>query len=395
MGIQLDSREITRLLESIELQVTLADDDTLLVTPPSFRVDLEREVDLIEEVARLQGYNEIPTSMPVVPMSFPEQQPGLELRKKLAAMLVSQGFYEAINYSFVDENHFDRLKLADNDPIRNAVALLNPLSEDQKIMRTMILPSLLQNISRNTSRQNNDIRLFEIGKVFHPVADEELPNENMRVAGVLSGRRHPGSSLLYFENTAVDVYDCKGIVEGILQEVRLSTAATTVFRNEVNTVPPYIQPDSYIVFRAGDKTLGTLGKVDTGVLKGFGIKQDVFFFDLDFDMLAESQPEPKSFRQLPKFPSVDRDIALVVPEAVAAGELLSAIDNADEALVESVEIFDIYRGDSVGAGNKSVAITLTYRSAGQTLDDNTVNKVHQRLIKMLENDFQGKLREAV
>ncbi len=395
LGLQLNSMEITRCLESIELQVAQADDDTLLVTVPSFRVDLEREVDLIEEVARLQGYNEIPTTMPIVPMSFPEQQPGLELRKKLAAMLVSQGFYEAINYSFVDENYFDRLKLNDNDPTRKAVTLLNPLSEDQKIMRTMMLPSLLQNLSRNTSRQNNDIRLFEIGKVFHPVADEPLPNENMRVAGVLSGRRHPGSSLLHFETAAVDVYDCKGIVEAILQEVRLSKVVTSVSRNEASTVPNYIQPDSYIVFQTVDKQLGALGKIDNDVLKAFGIKQDVFFFDLDLDMITDIQPEPKSFRQLPKFPSVDRDIALVVPEAVGAGELLSAIDNAREALVESVEIFDVYRGDSVGAGNKSVAITLTYRSAEQTLDDNTVNKVHQRLIQMLEKDFQGKLREAV
>ncbi|MFC1827499.1 phenylalanine--tRNA ligase subunit beta [Thermodesulfobacteriota bacterium] len=394
LGMQLDSMEITRCLESIELQVTQADDDTLLVTPPSFRVDLEREVDLIEEVARLQGYNEIPTAMPVVPMSFPEQQPGLGLRKKLAAMLVSHGFYEAINYSFVDENNFDRLKLEDNDPTRKAVTLLNPLSEDQKIMRTMMLPSLLQNISRNTSRQNNDIRLFEIGKVFHPVADEPLPNENMRVAGVISGRRHPCSSLLHFETAGVDIYDCKGIVEAILQEVRLSNAASTVFRNEISTVPSYIQPDSYIVFQAGDNQLGVLGKIDIEVLKAFGIKQDVFFFDLDLDMITELKPEPKAFSQLPKFPSVDRDIALVVPEAVAAGELLSAIDNARELLVESVEIFDVYRGDSVGAGNKSVAITLMYRSAEQTLDDNTVNKVHQRLIQMLEKDFQGKLRDA-
>jgi phenylalanyl-tRNA synthetase beta chain len=328
-------------------------------------------------------------------MSFPEQQPGLELRKKLAAMLVSQGFYEAINYSFVDENYFDRLKLDDNDPSRKAVTLLNPLSEDQKIMRTMMLPSLLQNLSRNTSRQNNDIRLFEIGKVFHPVADEPLPNENMRVAGVLSGRRHPCSPLLHFETAAVDVYDCKGIVEAILQKVRLSKVVISVSRNEASTVPNYIQSDSYIVFQTVDKQLGVLGKIDNDVLKAFGIKQDVFFFDLDLDMITDIQPEPKSFRQLPKFPSVNRDIALVVPEAVAAGELLSAIDNAREALVESVEIFDVYRGDSVGAGNKSVALTLTYRSAEQTLDDNTVNKVHQRLIQMLEKDFQGKLREAV
>ena len=394
LGLQLDSLEIARCLESIELQVIQEDDDTLLVTPPSFRIDLEREIDLIEEVARLQGYNEIPITMPVVPMSFPEQQPVLELRKKLAAMLVSQGFYEAINYSFVDEKYFDQLQLDNDDPVRNAVALLNPLSEDQKIMRTMMLPSLLQNISRNTSRQNNDIRLFEIGKVFHPVADEPLPNENMRLAGVLSGRQHPGSSLLHFETAPVDVYDCKGIVEMILQEVRLSEAAVTVTGNKINDVPSYIQPDSYIVFQVGDKVLGTIGRIDTGVLKTFGIKQDVFFFDLDLDMITELEPEPISFKQLPKFPSVDRDIALVVPEAVGAGDLLLAVNNARESLVESVEIFDVYRGDSVGAGKKSVAITLTYRSAGQTLDDNKVNKVHQRLIGMLENDFQGKLRDA-
>ena len=392
LGLQLDAMEVARCLESIELKVNKEDEDTLLVTPPSFRVDLEREVDLIEEVARLQGYNEIPITMPTVPMTFPEQQQGLELRRKLASMLVSQGFFEAINYSFVDENHFDRLKLDDNDPIRQAVAILNPLSEDQKIMRTMMLPSLLQNISRNTSRQSNDIRLFEIGKVFHPVAGDPLPNENMRIAGVISGRQHPGASLLHFGNALVDIYDCKGIVEAILEEVRLSKVVNIEYGNEA--VPNYIIPDSYIVFQAGDKQVGFLGKIDREVLKSFGIKQDAFFFDLDLEMLIELEPEPKSFRQLPKFPSVDRDIALVVPEAVAAGDLLTAIENEEEALMESAEIFDIYCGEAVDAGHKSVAITLTYRSAEQTLDDKTVNKVHQRIIKMLENRFQGKLRDA-
>lgn len=394
LGLKLDAEEITRCLVSIELNVSKIDDDTLQVVPPSFRVDLEREVDLIEEVARLQGYNEIPTAMPVVPMSFPEKQPGLELRKRLAALLVSQGFYEAINYSFVDKDYFDRLNLEENDPIRNTVTLMNPLSEDQGVMRTMMLPSLLQNVSRNTNRQNKDVRMFEIGKVFHPEEGEQLPRENMRLAGVLTGRRHPDSSLLHFESAEVDIFDCKGIVEAVLQEVRLAKTVRSVFRNENNSVPNYILPESHVVFRAGDDQFGILGKIDPVVLKPFGIKQDVFFFDLDFDLITDIQPEPKSFRQLPKFPSVNRDIAIVVQESVAAGELLSAIHNAEETLVESVEIFDIYRGESVGTGHKSVAITLTYRSAEQTLDDNTVNKVHQRLIRMLEKDFQGKLRDA-
>jgi phenylalanyl-tRNA synthetase beta chain len=394
LGLQLDAMEISRCLESIELNVTRENEDTLQVTPPSFRIDLEREVDLIEEVARLQGYNEIPTSMPIIPMSFPEQQPGLELRKKLASMLVSQGFFEAINYSFVDENYFDQLKLQDTDPIRNAVRLLNPLSEDQKIMRTLMLPSLLQNINRNTSRQNNDIRLFEIGKVFHPVGDAPLPYENTRLAGVISGRRHPGASLMHFGNIPVDIYDCKGIMKAILQGVRLTKAVRLFFRNEHDVIPSFIQPDSYIVYRAGDKTLGYFGKIDPGVLKNFGIKQNVFFFDLDFDLIAELEPELKSFTPLPKFPSVKWDIALIVPETVASGELLTAIDDAGEPLVESAEIFDVYRGDAIAAGHKSVAISLTYRSVEQTLDDSIVNKVHQRLIAMLEEHFQGKLREA-
>ncbi len=394
LGLQLDALEVGRCLESIELKVVRADKDTLLVTPPSFRIDLEREVDLIEEVARLQGYNEIPTSMPIVPMSFPEQQHGLELRKKIASMLVSQGFFEAINYSFIDENYFDQLNLPGDDTIRSSVALLNPLSEDQKIMRTMMLPSLLQNISRNTSRQSNDIRVFEIGKVFHPAENDPLPHENIRVAGVISGRRHPGASLMHFGTIPVDIYDCKGIVDAILQELRITKAVRVDFRKESATVPSYIQPDSYIVYRAGNKLLGHLGQINADVLKSFGVKQTVFFFDLDLDLLADIKPEPKAFKPLPKFPSVNWDIAMIVPENIPSGELLSAIDSAGESLVESTEIFDVYRGDAIEEGYKSVAISLTYRSVEQTLDDKTVNTVHQRLIKMLEERFQGKLRDA-
>jgi phenylalanyl-tRNA synthetase beta chain len=391
LGMELSISDIAACLESIELQSIKDDDDTLLVSIPSFRVDLEREVDLVEEVARLQGYNEIPTAMPTVPMSFPEQERGLDIRKKLAAMLTSQGFSESINYSFVDENHFDQLNLDREDPNRTTVALLNPLSEDQKIMRTMMLPSLLQNIQRNTSRQNNDIQLFEIGKVFHPTAETDLPNENMRVAGVLSGRRYPGSSLLHYGTEPIDVYDCKGVVETIFQELRVSDVKIA----EKNDVPVYIKPDSFIRYEANGQSVGYLGMIEREALKSFGIKQEVFFFDLDVDMITAQEPAPKEYSSLPKYPSVKWDIALLVPEKVQSGDLLETITNSAESLVESAEIFDVYRGKGIDPGKKSVAISVTYRSAEQTLDDATVNKVHQRLIKMLEKQFDGKMREAV
>jgi phenylalanyl-tRNA synthetase beta chain len=261
-------------------------------------------------------------------------------------------------------------------------------------MRTMMLPSLLQNIQRNTSRQSNDIRLFEIGKIFHPLASDPLPLENMRVAGVMSGRRHPGSSLLHFGSAAIDFFDCKGIVELILHEVRIADAVKHECLTDRSSVPSYIQPGSFMVFKIGPQTIGHLGKIDGDVLKAFGIRQEVFFFDLDLDALAAQEPAPKTYSQLPKYPSVNWDIALIVSETVASGDLLAAIDNADESLVESAEIFDVYRGQGVAAGQKSVAISLTYRSQEQTLDDKTVNRVHQRLIKMLEEGFHAKLRDA-
>jgi phenylalanyl-tRNA synthetase beta chain len=156
----------------------------------------------------------------------------------------------------------------------------------------------------------------------------------------------------------------------------------------------YLQPDAYIRFESVNQPVGYLGKVDTDVLKSFGIKQEVFLFDLDIDILTALDPEPKAYTSLPRYPSVKWDIALVLPERVPAGDLLNSISSAGETLVELAEIFDIYRGKGIGTDHKSVAISITYRSADQTLDDSTVNKVHQRLIKMLEERFDGKMREA-
>ncbi|MBE9520023.1 MAG: phenylalanine--tRNA ligase subunit beta, partial [Proteobacteria bacterium] len=236
--------------------------------------------------------------------------------------------------------------------------------------------------------------LFEIGKVFHPIAESELPNENMRLAGVMSGRRHPASSLLYYGPEAVDINDCKGTVESIFHELRVPDVSKTDATAEAAKIPVYLQADFYLRFEAGGKFVGHLGKVDNDVLKSFGIKQDVFFFDLDVDVITALEPEPKVFAPLPKYPSVKWDIALVVPEKVPSGDLLDSIKSSGETLVESTEIFDVYRGKGIEKGYKSVALSITYRSAEQTLDDPTVNKVHQRLIKMLETGFEGRMRDA-
>ena len=218
MDLTLD--QIAAALVGIEIEVERVDDDTLRVTPPSFRVDLEREVDLIEEVARIVGYNLLPTTLPMVPMSFSEQDPLRELRKKLAQTLTALGFYEAINYSFVTPQHCDLLGLAADDARRQTVHLLNPLAEDQSVLRTTLLPGLLENLRRNVNHQSHDVRLFEIGKVFHPQGNTQ-PEEPFRLAAVISGRRNPGAPMLHAGETQADIFDVKGVMAQILDSLRL------------------------------------------------------------------------------------------------------------------------------------------------------------------------------
>ncbi|MFO7606422.1 MAG: phenylalanine--tRNA ligase subunit beta, partial [Desulfurivibrionaceae bacterium] len=196
LGLDLGARQIADYLESIEIDADPVGEETLKVTPPGFRVDLEREVDLFEEVARLVGYNEIPVTLPHVPLSFADRDPAREIRKEVAAIMTAQGYNEAINYSFVSERHYDMLGLAPDHSARRNVRLLNPLAEDQSIMRTMLLPGILENLKRNVNHQRPDIKLFEVGKVFHPT-DSELPDEEMRLVAVISGKRNPDSPPLH------------------------------------------------------------------------------------------------------------------------------------------------------------------------------------------------------
>jgi phenylalanyl-tRNA synthetase beta chain len=398
LGMELSAEEIAARLRAIDIEAAILDADTLQVRPPTFRVDLEREIDLVEEVARVIGFNEIPSTLPAVPMSFPEHDRGRELRQQVEVIMTSLGFSEAVNYSFGSDRHGDRLNLAADDAARRTVKLLNPLSDEQNVMRTMLLPGLLENVQHNVNRQTTSLRLFETGKVFLSRAEGDTatigqPEEITRVTGVLSGRRHPASPLLHFGTAQADILDAKGAAEVLLLRLRLDDAHFD-YDNSPNEVPPYVEPGTCMRLKAGSMDLGVIGQVHGGVLKNFGIKQPVYFFDIDLDALQQVEPAPKSYISLPKFPSVNWDIAMLVPEKTPVGDVLGAVADCGEEIVERVELFDIYRGKAIEAGFKSVALSVTYRSQSGTLDDSTVEKVHRKIINLLETEFSGRLREA-
>ena len=398
IGVDLDAGRISALLESIGIRCTRESDQTLQVEPPSFRIDLEREADIIEEIARLHGYNHIPVSLPQVSLSYPEQDHGRLKRAAICERLTAIGFSEAINYSFSSEKYPDLLQLPEGDPRRRFVRLLNPLSEEQGIMRTSLLPGLLENVDRNIRFQMTSAKLFEIGKVFIATGQATLPRENTRLAGVLTGNRHGYNSPLHFRELDVDILDSKGAVEYILAQMRLNLPGSPdciEFRTPApGEVESFATPGEFLLICRQDAIVGCLGRVLPEVLRGFGIKHDVYFFDIDFDILCTLAAAPKSFTALPVYPSVKRDMALVVPAATAAGEMLQAIRNSRDPLIEDVSIFDVYQGKNIRSGYKSVAISVVFRSATKTLTEKNVEKSNRKIVELLTDTFGASLRDA-
>ncbi len=398
LGVEITRDQIAELLESIEIECKPKDEDTLWVRPPSFRVDIEREADLIEEVARLIGYDNIPTSLPDVDLSYPEQDESRRKRLETSFLLTTIGYSEAINYSFSSEKHNEMMLLDPLDSRCSRVQLLNPLNEEQSVMRSTLLPGLLENIKRNVNYQTTAVKLFEIGKVFTPKGKEEQPLEKTRLAGILSGNLHGSGSPLHYKQQMVDILDAKGTVEYLLDEMRLLKSDVNDGMNfrlvENDTIEPYAAANEYILIILGDEEVGNIGKIQQDVLINFGIKQDVYYFDLDFDAICELKEIAKNFTPLPVYPSVKRDIALVVANTTSAGELLEAVKNSREKLIEHTEIFDIYRGESIEEGYKSVALSITYRSPNKTLTEKNVEKVHAKIVKMLTTKFEGQFRDA-
>ena len=396
LGMELSGNKIAEFLRSIEFTVEQGKEGVLKVTVPSFRVDIEREVDLVEEISRLVGYNDIPTSLPRISMDYPQRDSLRSLRQEISLFLSSKGFTEAINYSFVSEKHADLLGLPEDDARRQVTRLLNPLAEDQSVMRTMVLPGLLENIRHNINHQTPDISLFEIGKIFIQPHSNIQPEEKFQFCAVMSGSRYPGAVPMYFSGHKADVFDLKGLAQSILATLNVqgSSGDITLKPAAAGFEQSYSEEGLSMMIMDGDVQLGMLGKITETTLKNFSIKQDVYFLEMDLSRVNELPRAIKVFRPLPRYPSVKRDIALVVPETVASGELLQTVLDLNVDNVEKAELFDVYRGKPVQTGMKSVALSVTYRSTKKTLDDETVDIFHDKIVNSLMTRYGGFYREG-
>ncbi len=385
LGINVDASEMADVLRSIEMRIEEVTSDKVVVVPPALRSDITREVDLTEEVARLVGYDLIPVTLPESNIGAAPIDPHLRARQDVKNILQGDGFFEVINYSFIAAASLHKLGLEPEDPRLKPVPLLNPLSEEQAVMRTSLLPGLLQTARFNLDRRNEDLRIFELSKIFLPREGEPLPFEPHCLAGVMAGRRQ--TDLLYGGEEEVDFADAKGAVESALEPFFFEKLEYLA-----DDLPPYLDARCAASIHYDGRRFGSLGRIDPGVAEAFDLKKTVYLFEIDFDLAFSLKRPHPMFRSLPRFPSVTRDMALIVEESVTVQEPLDFLWSAGETLLEQVDIFDIYRNPQFGQGKKSIGYRLIYRSSERSLTDEEVNVIHNGLVTAVLDKFQAVLR---
>jgi phenylalanyl-tRNA synthetase beta chain len=378
LGTTITQKEMHGVLERLHLPTVKRDADTLEVQVPPFRGDLEREIDLIEEIARVAGFDRVPVTLPRGTLATRRPEAEARLRSQARHLLLGQGFFEAINYSFQSEKVLSLLGEGGE-----ALNLANPLSEEQAVMRTSLLPGLLDTLRRNHLKQIQDVRLFEHSKVFHPVAGEEQPREELWLTGVLSGAREENTWLA--AKAPLDFFDLKGMVETLLQGLLIPEVS---FRG--NGLPGYLRQGARVYSR--DRELGVLGEIAPQVNEKLDLEGTLWAFELNFQTLAAAAEPFPLFTPLPRYPAAYRDIALVVPVEVPAARVAQELYFHGAPWLVEARLFDVYAGPPIPGDKRSLAFRLSYRDPEKTLTDEAVNRHHEALVKALAEELGAELR---
>ena len=386
LGTRFSVEEIAVMLESIGFQTEPEDNDQLTVATPSFRVDVTRPEDLMEEVARLSGYDNIPLTYPAVPVKGRPPLKSLTSRNHIKQIMSGYGFHEIITYSFISAGACDRLGLKPDDIRRRLVPILNPLSEEQSVMRSSLVPGLLETMRHCIDRHEKNLRLFEIGKTFYNKDSDALPEEVEMLAGLWCGARSEDS--WHARAAACDFFDLKGVVEALLDRFGISGVVFAGIPEEICT---YTRPGVSARIMIQGRDVGLIGEVHPRVRRHFELKDAAYIFELTVDTLRALIPDAKSFQPIPRYPSVTRDVTLIVDLGVASGRILNRVEKMDEGLIETVQLFDVFEGKPIPTGKKSISFRIVYRSPDRTLEDEEINRLHQDITGNLLEEFKALL----
>lgn len=387
MGAEIDRDYIISTLTRLGCAVTVADEaesvaascaegELLHVLAPTFRPDLEREIDLYEEVLRLYGMDRIEPTLPGGAGRIGKRTVAEQKIQKINDTLRAAGLNETVTYSFAEPGDLDKLRM-DKEGLGMPVELLNPLNAEQSIMRQSIIPGLLHSLAYNQNHGVKNVQLYETGRVFFAAEGKKKPKEKERVAAVLAGAM--GDPAWNNTPAAFDFFDGKGIVESLLHELATPKVRFKALSAEE---APHLQPGRAAQVLSGGTVLGWVGEIHPLAADAFEATAPVVAFELDLDALVKTSQPARDYVDVPLFPAVTMDIALVVDEDVTNEKLMQVMRSGGGKLLSSIQLFDVYRDEErLGASKKSMAYALEYRSPDKTLTAEEVNKQHERLIK--------------
>lgn len=380
LGTNISRDEMVAILESLEMKVQGSGDD-MIVTAPTVRQDILQEVDFVEEIARMYGYDKLPNTLPKLNVKA-ENSLSWETRKKLRELLCAMGADEIQTFSFINQKIFDACRIDEESWERDTVDIINPMGEDTAAMRTILTPGMLDVLARNYSRSVDAVRAFEIGKVFSKnyIQPEGLPDESYDLSIGIYGKDE-------------SFFTLKGMIECMFDMMGIKDVS-------------YIAEPEYGVYHPGrcarvvkvtDKgeevELGIMGEIHPDVASNYGIGDKVYCGEFFIDRLIEFSSREIQYAKPPKYPSTSRDIAMVVDESTAVADIEKVIKEAGTEILRGVKLFDIYRGIQVGKGKKSVAYSLTYRHDDRTLTDVETEEAHAKVVEALKNNLGASIRD--
>lgn len=371
LGTDIPTADMIKIFDALEIETDL---DKMTVTPPSFRPDLEGEADIAEEVARFYGYDNVPTTLLSGEATCGRKTERQQIQDKVNELLTAQGMYEIYTYTFTSPSIFDKLNIPTDSALRKTVVISNPLGEDTSVMRTTTIASMLDTLSRNYNYRNASAKMFEVGKVFIPTEQGKLPDE---ITKITMG--------MYGDNA--DFYDIKGICENMFENLNVKKVKYVAVTDN-----PTFHPGRCAKISAGGKTLGIIGEVHPSVTRKYGIETPVYIAELDFENVFLNIDSNIKFTELPKFPAVTRDIAMLVDKTVPVADIEEIIRKASGKMLESINLFDVYEGEQIPEGKKSVAYNAVYRAADRSLTGDEVQKVFDKAVKNLEYNLGAQLR---
>ncbi len=372
LGVEVKIDEFINILEKLEFKTNLISSDKLELEVPSFRLDITEDADILEEIARIYGYENIPSHSLEGNATAGVKTKKQKFIDSIKSNSISCGLNEILTYSFVSPKGVDNINLDENDSKREFVKIMNPLGEETSVMRTTLIPNMLNIISTNISHKVEEAYLFECGNTFIP--QENLPKEVKKYCIGMYGKE-------------ADFFELKGIIEEVLENVGLKNYEVEPEKNN-NT----FHPGRCANLVLEGKVLGTFGELHPDVIENYNLGQRVYVAEIDIDLVFENTDETKIYTQLPKYPSTSRDIALLVKDEIFVKQIEDIIKANSSDIVESYKLFDVYKGAQIEEGYKSIAYTITYRSKDKTLTDEEVSTVHDKILSELSDKLDANLR---